>query len=212
MHSAYIYMCIMHSKYICMCRMHSTYMGWLQLVGSLKLQISCAEYTLFYRALLQKRPIILRSLVVAATAYEYMCTYSYAAKVARPRNTQDSNSSVYMRTHTHIRACTHTYTPHTRVWHDSFICVTWLIHLCDVHTWHAYVRHTHTHTHTQQSCQMPRASSFVCVTLRIHTCDMTRTYVCHVWHDSYICVPRVTWLVHMCATCDMTRTYVCHVW
>jgi len=31
-------------------------MGWLRLVGSLKLQVSFAEYSLFYRALLQKRP------------------------------------------------------------------------------------------------------------------------------------------------------------
>jgi len=40
-------------------------MGWLRLVGSLKVQVSFAEYHLFYRALLQKRPIILRSLIVA---------------------------------------------------------------------------------------------------------------------------------------------------
>jgi len=32
-------------------------MGWLRLVGSLKFQVSLAEYSLFYRALLQKRPI-----------------------------------------------------------------------------------------------------------------------------------------------------------
>jgi len=44
-------------------------MGWLQLVGSLKLQFSFAEYSFFYRALLQKRPIILRSLLIVATPY-----------------------------------------------------------------------------------------------------------------------------------------------
>jgi len=33
-------------------------MGWLRLVGSIKLQVSFAEYSLFYRAFLQKRPII----------------------------------------------------------------------------------------------------------------------------------------------------------
>ena len=44
-------------------------MGWLQLVGSLKLQLSFAEYSLFYKALLQKRPIILRSLLIEATPY-----------------------------------------------------------------------------------------------------------------------------------------------
>jgi len=42
-------------------------MGWLRLVGSLKLQVSFAEYRLIYRSLLQKRPIILRSLLIVAT-------------------------------------------------------------------------------------------------------------------------------------------------
>jgi len=44
-------------------------MGWLRLVGSLKLQVSFAQYRLFYRALLQKRPVILRSLLTEATPY-----------------------------------------------------------------------------------------------------------------------------------------------
>jgi len=38
-------------------------MGWLRLVGSLKLYVSLENIGLFYRALLQKRPIILRSLL-----------------------------------------------------------------------------------------------------------------------------------------------------
>jgi len=46
-----------------------TGMGWLQLVGSFKLQVSFAEYSLFCRALLQKRPIIWRSLLIVATPY-----------------------------------------------------------------------------------------------------------------------------------------------
>ena len=41
-----------------------------RLVGSLKLQVSFAEYSLFYRALLQKRRIILRSLLMVATPYD----------------------------------------------------------------------------------------------------------------------------------------------
>jgi len=44
-------------------------MGWLRLVGSLKLQVSFAECHLFYRAFLQKRPVILRSLLIVATPY-----------------------------------------------------------------------------------------------------------------------------------------------
>jgi len=47
--------------------MRGACMGWLRLVGSLKLKVSFAEYHLFYKALLQKRPIILRSLLIVAT-------------------------------------------------------------------------------------------------------------------------------------------------
>ena len=42
-------------------------MGWLRLVGSVKLQVFCTEYSLFYRALLQKRPVILPILLTEAT-------------------------------------------------------------------------------------------------------------------------------------------------
>ena len=47
-------------------------MGWLRLVGSFKKQVSFAEYSLFHRALLQKRPVILRSLLIVATPYQYV--------------------------------------------------------------------------------------------------------------------------------------------
>jgi len=43
--------------------------GWLRLVGTLKLDVSFAEYRLFYWALLQKRPMILRSLLIVAPPY-----------------------------------------------------------------------------------------------------------------------------------------------
>ena len=46
------------------------YVGCLRLVGSLKLYVSFAEYSLFYRALLQKRPMIWRSLLIEATTYD----------------------------------------------------------------------------------------------------------------------------------------------
>jgi len=44
-------------------------MGLLRLVGSLTFYVSFAEYSLFYRALLQKKPMILRSLVIVPTPY-----------------------------------------------------------------------------------------------------------------------------------------------
>ena len=66
--------------------------------------------------------------------------------------------------------------------HVSFICVTWLIHMCDMA--HSYVWH----------------DPFICVTWPIHMCDMTHSYV---WHDPFICV---TWPIHMCDTTDLCLT------
>ena len=42
-------------------------MGWLRLVGSIKLYVSFAEYSLFHMSLLQKIPIILSILPIEAT-------------------------------------------------------------------------------------------------------------------------------------------------
>jgi len=70
-------------------RSHPIYMRWLlELpVGSLKLQVSFAEYSLFYRALLHNRPIISRSLLIVAipltkmtvelTFHNFACCYCY---------------------------------------------------------------------------------------------------------------------------------------
>ena len=75
---------------------------------------------------------------------------------------------------------------HSYVWHDAFICVTWLIHMCDMTP--SYVWH----------------DSLICATWLIHMCDITHSYV---WHDSFMCVTRP---IHMC---DMTHSYVWHdVW
>ena len=53
----------------CHIHLHALNMERLQLVRSLKLEVSSAEYRLFHRVLLQKRPIILRSLLIVATPY-----------------------------------------------------------------------------------------------------------------------------------------------
>ena len=64
MNNAHIH--ILLRMYI-LCTPHT--MRWLRSVGSLKLQVSFAEYRPFYKALLQKRPTILRSLLIVATPY-----------------------------------------------------------------------------------------------------------------------------------------------
>ena len=48
-------------------------MGWLRLLGSLKLEVSFAEYSLFYRALLQKIPTILRRLLIPRQELMWVC-------------------------------------------------------------------------------------------------------------------------------------------
>jgi len=100
------------------------------------------------------------------------------------------------------------------VWRDSFICVMWRIHLCDMTVLHvcAMIRFcdmTHLYVWrdaficiTWLSCMC--VTWFVCATWLIYMCDVTHLYV---WHDSntVICV---TWRIYMY---DMTPTQS-HVW
>ena len=62
----YVYKYIHKCVYICMYT-QDIYMGWLQLVGSLKLQVSFAKEPCKRDYILQKRPVILRSLLIVAT-------------------------------------------------------------------------------------------------------------------------------------------------
>ena len=113
---------------------------------------------------------------------------------------------------------------------DWLICVTWLIHKCDLT--HSYARPnimcaiwlihkcdmTHEiahgitalstcyiHYEHWQLCDKTQSyvwhDAFICVTWRIHMCDMTHSYG---WHGSHSCV---TWLIYMC---DMTQSAACH--
>ena len=50
-------------------------MGWLRLVGSLKLYVSFAKEPQKRDDILQKRPIIIRSLLVVATPYDDKASY-----------------------------------------------------------------------------------------------------------------------------------------
>jgi len=83
----------------------------------------------------------------------------------------------------HLSDITHSY-----VWHDSFICMTRLIHV-----WHHSI------------IRKVRLTDMIDITLScvwlIHMYDMTHS---HVQHDSSVCV---TWLIHMC---NMTHFYVWH--
>ena len=83
---------------------------------------------------------------------------------------------------------------HSRVRHDSWLCVTWLIYVCDVtHAEHRQFWEDRRlyHSHLREKC--------LCVTRLPHVCDMTHVYM---WHDSFTCA---TWLMSIC---DMTHLRV----
>jgi len=113
---------------------------------------------------------------------------------------------VYIYVCVHVCVCV---TPLFYMWHDSFACVTWLVHMCDMtwdmthsHVWHgsftcvAWLIHMCDIPHSYE-----RHDLLMCVAWLVHMCDMTYSYV---WHDSFI---GVTWLIHMC---DMTHR--CYTW
>jgi len=116
-------------------------MGWLQLVGSIKLQVSFAKEPYKRDDILQKRPIILSILLTVATPYRIYCIYWYTvaitltfANFVPSKFASDNPGLNVLRTgviaesqaHTHTHTYTHTHA-HTH------------IHTCT---------HTHTHTHT----------------------------------------------------------------
>jgi len=101
----------------------------------------------------------------------------------------------------HMCGMTHSY-----VWHDSFICVTWLVHMCNMthsHVWHdSFMCVTLAGWSAWCVCGCGCGCGCGCVGYGVCVCVCVSCAQTHVWHDSFICV---TWLVHMC---DMTRSYV----
>jgi len=100
--------------------------------------------------------------------------------------------------------------------HDSFICVTWLIYLCDMlhpfegrdspiwGTWLTHLRDV-TQYNVGPCCRSGMCAiwlTHVCVTWLIHVCGMAHSCV---WHGSFMCV---AWLDYMC---DMTHSCVTHL-
>jgi len=121
------------------CDMTHSYMRLLSVhrwtwVGGHKVNEKEAEYRLFYRALLQKRPIIV-------TSHCWMSLEWVLNESTLTHECPRVNRRAFSGTHSYV-------------WHDSCICVTWLIHMCDMT--HSYVWH----------------DSFICVTWLIRMCDI----------------------------------------
>ena len=110
--------------------------------------VSFAEYRLFYRALLQKRPIISRSLLIVSYARAHSHTLTLSHTCEHTLN----HSPTHMRTHTQSPSLSHTHTlaispPHIYIG-------VWRRAVGELHTWSLSLSHTHnrylSHTHIQQ--------------------------------------------------------------
>ena len=116
--------------------------SWMRLVCSFKLWVSLAEYSPFYRALLQSRPVILWNLLIVATHIKrmsishefalmnaFICVISYSIHSYVWYHTYER---IHM-CHTHECVMSHTWIhsdmTHSYVWYHTYECVmshTWI--------------------------------------------------------------------------------------
>ena len=115
-----------HSFRTYQCDISHRSMGWLRSVGSIKLQVSFAEYRLFYKPLLQKRPVILSILLTKATPYVRCLIYkSEMARNGAFTCVKRLNSFTSVACFIHL--CERT---HLEIWNDSFAWLNDRIHMC----------------------------------------------------------------------------------
>jgi len=150
----------MCDPFICVTRIiHMYAMGWLRLVGSLKLQVSFAKEPYKRDHILRVRPMIWMSLLIVGTAYRDLLQQGTAAMISVTWP---------------IHMCNMT---HSHVWHDSSICATWHIHMCDMT--HSYLFHCDTAGKEGPARRRVHLwhDAFICV---IHSYES---------HDSSTCMP-----------------------
>jgi len=107
----------------------------MYIVGLIKLQVSFAEYCLIYRALLQKRPIILSMLLTKATSYRY----------TRDQTTAHCNTLQHTATHCN----THAGVLYIVTTDDMYVCAQANIHICMYVYVYIYTHYVYTYTHMQ---------------------------------------------------------------
>jgi len=127
-------------------------MGWLRWVGTLKLQVSFAEYSLLYRYLLQKRPVILRSLLIEATPYQcpmWMCHVKQSTRdypVSPPPINVPCEYPMWNMWMSHVK---HGKIPHhVKIQMSNFFQILKLLFLGDNPNPHSLARNSHTSIRT----------------------------------------------------------------
>jgi len=126
-----------HEGVPCMTRdlyLEKKYLTWsihAHAIPGMALQVSSAEYRLFYRALLQKRPVILISILVTC-----LRVYRCVRKTQPSCGLHDRFWCVYTEIHIYIGIAASYGTPSCGL-NDRFWCVTWLW-MCDMtcDVWH----------------------------------------------------------------------------
>ena len=147
--------------------------------GTVKSYVSFAEYPLFYRSLLQKRPIIL-SILLTKTCLEHLSPHCVAGEYLLY---ESHDSRMWDMTHSCEK-----WPIHMR--HDSCIkiqnIVTWLIYMVTwlIVTWLVYIATWLLYTvtwlkHLLQRCVAPEylmyTHVFVC---REHECILSEVHIC----------------------------------
>jgi len=164
------------------------HMGWLQVVGSLTYR-SLMQYRLFCRALLQQRPIILRSLLIVATPYlRHTPAYTPHMPHPCPRTTYATPLP------THHICHTPAYTPHmphpylhtyaTPLPTCMYVCMYGSLYVC-MYVW-LHVPYI--------PMPYPCLRRYVCMYVCLHVC-------------MYVCMAPC---MYVCMYGSMYPTYLCH--
>jgi len=134
--------------------------------------------------------------------YSYMCdmTYSYVKRSTWTIPMCATWLIIFSRRVTALVLRRVPLMSHSYVWHDSFICVTWLIHMCDMT--HSYVWHA---PFVSATWLIYKYVTWLIILNRRVTALVSRR-VPLTWHASFVCA---TWLIHTCATWLLD---VCVMW
>jgi len=147
-------------------------MGWLRLVGSLKSYVSSTKYRLFHRALLQKRPIILRSLLIVAIPYRFsyapviflylvlffLISPSLSCSFYLPLSPLYIHTYIHIYTHTHAHKNIYTHRARRRWYHltcSPFISLYFSLYLSLADSLARLLLYIHPHMH-MYTCIYPR--------------------------------------------------------
>jgi len=119
------------------------------------------------------------------------CDLTYAHLYKSSHTHEWVMSNEYKSSHTHEWVMSHKWASHKWAnWHDSLMCVTWLILICIIYIY-IYIL-----------CDVTRPHGAAALTDFIHNCDMTHSY-------ARIETNHITYMHESCHTCKWVTS---HIW